>query len=76
MTTGRLKVFASLEHYLEELRCYHRNETGQIPLEGHPLQNAARNFVSQGISRMRTEPVKEEFGYRYGDFSGGTWMGS
>jgi hypothetical protein len=74
MTTGRLKVFASLEHYLEELRCYRREETGQIPMEGHPLQNAARTLVSRGISRMRTEPVKEEFGCPYRDFSGRTWM--
>ena len=76
MTTGRLRVFASLEHYLEELRCYRRDEGGQIPMEGHHLQNAARTLVSCGISRMRTEPVKDEFGCRYRDFSRGTWMGS
>jgi hypothetical protein len=76
MTTGRLRVFASLEHYLEELRCYRRDERGQIPMEGHHLQNAARTLVSRGITRMRTEPVKEEFGCPYRDFSGGTWMGS
>ena len=54
MTSGRLKVFASLENYLEELRCYRRAEAGQIPMEGDHLQNAARTLVSRGISRMRT----------------------
>ena len=57
MSSGQLKVFASLENYVEELRWYRRDERGQVVTEGAHLQNAARCLVASGISQMRTEPV-------------------
>jgi len=58
MITGRLKVFASLENYLQELCRYHRDERNQIVTGCDSLQNATRCLVQSGISCMRTEPVE------------------
>jgi hypothetical protein len=58
MSTGRLKVFASLERYREHLRSYRRDERGQIVTEGGPLAEAARCLVVSGLLWMRTEPVQ------------------
>ena len=69
MAAGRLKVFASLDNYLQELRLYRRDERGQIVTGGDSLQNAARSFVVSGITWMRTEPVKELPEYRSRDLS-------
>src|SRR5215470_584176 len=57
MSSGRLKVFASLPKYLDERRLYRRDERGQIVPERDQLQDAVRCLVS-GHSRMRTQTVK------------------
>jgi hypothetical protein len=69
MRTGRLRVFASLENYWEELRLYRRDEQGQIVMEHDRLQNATRCLVVRGMSRMRTAPVKEALEYQCMDLS-------
>jgi hypothetical protein len=74
MSTGRLKVFASLTHYLEEFRSYRRDEKGQVVTGGDSLQNATRRLVTNGISHMRTAPVQKEPEYWRPDFSGLGWM--
>lgn len=66
MSTGRLKVFATLNNYLQEVRSYRRDEQGQIVEESHPLQNATRCLVVGGISRMRAVPVEQPVEFRYG----------
>lgn len=75
MSTGRLKVFETLKHYREELRCYRRDEKGQIPMEGNQLQNAARCLVVGGTSCMRVAPVPKspEHYYQSADFSRHPW---
>ena len=57
MSSGRLKVFASLPKYLDERRLYRRDERGQIVSERDQLQDAVRCLVT-GLSRMRTQIVK------------------
>jgi len=75
MITGRLKVFASLENYLQEFRRYRRDERGQILTGGDSLQNATRCLVLSGISRMRTEPVEiPEYDYGYRSRGDLDWM--
>jgi hypothetical protein len=69
MSTRRLKVFASLTNYLEELRFYRRDERGQIVTGCDHLQNATRSLVVSGMSHMRTEPVRKSPERRYIDFS-------
>ena len=53
MNNGKLRVFASLTNYWDELRLYHRDEKGQIPNESGNLQDATRCLVVSGISLMR-----------------------
>ena len=55
MRSERLKVFASLTKYLEEVRLYRRDERDQIMKCNDHLQDAAQCLVS-GVSRMRTKP--------------------
>ena len=56
MQSGRLKVFASLQGYLEERRLYRRDERDHIVHDRDRLQDAVRCLVNS-ISRMHTEPV-------------------
>ncbi len=73
MSTGRLKVFASLENYLQQLRLYRRDERGQIVMDCDNLQNAARCLVVSGLWLMRTQPVKKPHEYSYRDLSHDPW---
>jgi len=57
MNVGRLRVFATLTNYLEELRLYRRDERGQLGMESGNLQDAARCLVVSGISRMPVKPI-------------------
>jgi hypothetical protein len=59
MQSGRLKVFASLQGYLEERRLYRRDERDHIVHDRDRLQDAARCLVN-GISRMHTKPVPSQ----------------
>jgi hypothetical protein len=75
MITGRLKVFASLENYLQELPRYHRDERGQVVTECDNLQNATRCLIQSGISCMRTEPVaRPEYDYEHVVLGDAGWM--
>jgi hypothetical protein len=76
MSSGRLKVFASLSRYLEERRLYRSDEKGQVVKERDHLQDALRCLVA-GISRMQTKKVKRDLPYerRYSD-SDRSWMAS
>jgi hypothetical protein len=75
MSTGRLKAFASLTKYVEELRLYRRDAQGQIVREQDILQDALRCLLN-GVCRMCTQPVKrtynpEQYMRPYGERS---WM--
>jgi len=60
MSSGRLKVFASLKDYWNEFRCCGRREKGRIVTESAPLQNAIRLLLVNGISIMSTEPTPKD----------------
>lgn len=51
MADGRLKVFASLTDYWEELRQYRRDETGQIVRGAGNIQDATRCLVASRVLR-------------------------
>jgi Terminase RNaseH-like domain/Terminase large subunit, T4likevirus-type, N-terminal len=74
MSSGRLKVFASLENYWEELRSYRHDERGQIVTAGAHLQDATRSLVVSGISQMRTAPKAPEVRYRDFTTDSHAWM--
>ena len=75
MDGRRLKVFASLTHFLEELRLYRRDEKGQIVTENDSLLNATLCLVVSGIPRMRWVSRKKQSSEPcctdYGEFG---WM--
>lgn len=45
LSTGRLKVFASLQHWFEEFRIYRRDEKGKIVKENDHLMDCMRYII-------------------------------
>ena len=78
LSSGRLKVFASLANWREEFRLYRRDEQGRIVKERDHLMDATRYAIVSGRERAKTQPKpKQQEGFHdvnsYGSFSGG-WM--
>ena len=55
MSTGRLKVFSTLRHWLDEVRLYRRDERGRIVKEHDHLMDATRYLIRSGLPVMRTQ---------------------
>jgi hypothetical protein len=79
MTTGRLRVFRSLQSWLEEYRLYRRDEKGKVVKVADHLMDATRYIICGGLQWLQTAPA-DDGGYpslgdhgRYGDGSG-RWM--
>lgn len=60
LSTGRLKVFASLSSWFSEYRIYRRDEKGRIVKENDHLMDATRYLVAAKPSRWKTRPVRVE----------------
>jgi hypothetical protein len=60
MTTGRLKVFKSLQNWLREFRLYRRDEKGRIVKEMDHAVDAGRYGHSRLHEILSTAPVKQE----------------
>lgn len=77
MSTGRLKVFQSLNNWLFEFRLYRRDEKGRIVKKHDHLMDATRYLVMSGIDRAKLKPKDpKEMKIEYTDGSGGQgWMG-
>lgn len=56
LSTGRLKVFKTLQHWLAEYRLYRRDEKGQIVKANDHLMDATRYLVVSGISLAMVAP--------------------
>lgn len=56
LSTGRLKVFKTLQHWLQEYRIYRRDESGKIVKEHDHLMDATRYLVMSGLSRAVVRP--------------------
>lgn len=54
MSTGRLKVFENLQHWLAEFRIYRRDEKGNIVKKDDHLQDSTRYLILSGLSQART----------------------
>ncbi len=61
LSTGRLKVFATLVNWLAEYRLYRRDKNGKIVKKFDHLMDATR-YASRdsAISRMMVKPVKQQ----------------
>lgn len=58
LSTGRLKVFTTLQHLRSEYRLYRRNEKGFIVKEHDHLMDAMRYLV-RGLRHAKTQPVAQ-----------------
>jgi hypothetical protein len=56
LSSGRLKVFNTLQNWLAEFRIYRRNEKGQIVKENDHLMDASRYLVLSGLERAIAKP--------------------
>lgn len=50
LSTGRLKVFKTLQNWLSEYRIYRRDEKGKIVKEGDHLMDATRYLIVSGLN--------------------------
>jgi hypothetical protein len=56
MSTGRLKVFRSLQSWLAEFRLYRRDERGRVVKENDHLMDATR-YLESRVQAMITKPI-------------------
>lgn len=57
MSTGRLKVFRTLQNWLREFRLYRRDEKGHIVKENDHALDATRYLIVSGIALMIVRPA-------------------
>lgn len=57
LSTGRLKVFKTLQHWRTEYRMYRRDEKGAIVDENDHLMDCMRYLIRSGLKRARTRPM-------------------
>lgn len=63
LSSGRLKVFRTLQNLLREIRIYRRDENGKVVKENDHLMDAKRYLVMTGMAVARVEPtLYEEWG--------------
>lgn len=58
LSTGRLKVFRTLNNWLAEYRIYRRDENGKIVKQNDHLMDASRYLVVSGLKRGLRAPVQ------------------
>lgn len=56
LSSGRLKVFRTLQSWLSEYRLYRRDEKGAVVKTNDHLMDATRYFVVSGLPRASTAP--------------------
>lgn len=59
LSTGRLKVFRSLQNWLGEYRIYRRDEKGAVVKENDHLMDASRYLVMSGLARATVRPASQ-----------------
>lgn len=58
MSTGRLRVFKTLQNFFAEFRIYRRDEKGRIIKQNDHLMDCGRYLIVSGLALAETEPVK------------------
>ena len=59
LSTGKLKVFASLGNWLSEFRLYQRDSEGRIVKQNDHLMDATRYLIVSGRQRMQIKPPEQ-----------------
>ncbi len=60
LSSGRLKVFSTLQNWFDEKRVYRRDENGKVVKEHDHLMDATRYLIVSGLPLMRLQPNEEE----------------
>jgi phage terminase large subunit-like protein len=60
LSTGRMKVFKSLQNWLNEYRIYRRDDKGQVVKENDHAMDATRYLEMSGIAVARVPPRVEK----------------
>jgi hypothetical protein len=60
LSTGRMKVFKSLQNWLNEYRIYRRDDKGQVVKENDHAMDATRYLEMSGIAIARVPPRVEK----------------
>lgn len=60
LSTGRLKVFKTLQNWLAEYRIYRRDDKGRIVKQNDHLMDDTRYLILSGLDRAITEPTKQK----------------
>lgn len=74
LSSGRLKVFKSLQNWRSEYRIYRRDEKGRIIKENDHLQDATRYLVMSGLDCAKVKPAPKGPVKRI-NIGGSGWMG-
>lgn len=72
LSTGRLKVFASLGAWLGEYRLYRRDENGKVVKKGDHLMDATRYLIVSGLHVAGVEPRRQAGAWNGGGNGRGT----
>jgi hypothetical protein len=71
LSTGRLKVFSTLQHWLGEYRLYRRDEKGRVVKQNDHLMDATRYLIMK-LHIATTKPIANSSGaYQPGDTTAG-----
>ena len=62
LSSGKLKVFASLGNYRAEYRLYQRNEKGEIIKQNDHLMDAKKYLIVSGMAHAITKPTPPKQG--------------
>src|ERR1019366_5436850 len=81
LSTGKLKIFKSLQNTLSEYRLYRRDKDGDVVKEDDHLMDAMRYLVLSGQNKVRVKPEGRRAETRRQlrnarPYGGKGWMGS
>lgn len=60
LSTGRLKVFRTMQNWLAEFRIYRRDEKGRIVKENDHLMDAGRYLIVSGLDKAIVKPASNK----------------
>lgn len=60
MSSGRLKIFSTLNNWLSEYRLYRRDDNGKIVKKNDHLMDATRYLIMTGLKAAQTEPYETQ----------------
>lgn len=75
LSSGRLKIFASLNNWRAEYRLYRRDEKGKIVKENDHLMDAMRYNIMSGLDRAKAQPIDAKNSGAPVFYNSGNWMG-